>query len=93
MLMAVESAHELWPAASSSVGYADVDALWEELRSAWESRGQGGIELVDALEAINDLLDRGIIQPEQFREMLVKADAMTPGQALVSASPPRRPPG
>ena len=74
MLMAVENAHELWPAASTS-GYADVDALWEELRSAWESRGQGGIELVDALEAINDLLDRGIIQPEQFREMLVKARA------------------
>ena len=74
MLLAVENAHELWPAASTDA-HANVDALWEELRSAWESRGQGGIELVDALEAINDLLDRGVIQPEQFREMLVRARA------------------
>lgn len=75
MLLAVDNAHELWPAASSGVAHTDVDALWNELRSAWESRGQGGIELVDALEAINDLLDRGVIQPEQFREMLVRARA------------------
>ena len=75
MLLAVDNAHELWPSTSTGVAHADVDALWDELRSAWESRGQGGIELVDALEAINDLLDRGVIQPEQFREMLVRARA------------------
>ena len=75
LLRAVDNAHELWPASSTDVAHADVDALWEELRFAWESRGQGGIELVDALEAINDLLDRGVIQPEQFREMLVRARA------------------
>ena len=85
MLLAVENAHELWPAASTDA-HANVDALWEELRSAWESRGQGGIELVDALEAINDLLDRGVIQPEQFREMLVRARAHAGALAAAPAA-------
>ena len=44
--LGVVEAHELWPAAKNADAFQDVDALWQELQSAWSSRGSTGVELV-----------------------------------------------
>ena len=49
--------------------FASDDELWTFLQATWESRSTGA-ELVDVLESINDLLDRGVISQEQFREVM-----------------------
>ena len=55
--------------ASAPEAFASVDELWTFLQATWESRSTGA-ELVDVLESINDLLDRGVISQEQFREVM-----------------------
>ena len=55
--------------------FASVDELWASLQRAWEQRDKG-VELVDVLEEVNDLLDRGVISAEQFRDLLVRAEEM-----------------
>lgn len=63
------------PPAASVDGFASVDELWANLQRAWEQRDKG-VELVDVLEEVNDLLDRGVISAEQFRDLLVRAEEM-----------------
>ena len=57
------------PQALAPEAFASDDELWTFLQATWESRSTGA-ELVDVLESINDLLDRGVISQEQFREVM-----------------------
>ena len=57
------------PPPSVPEAFASVDELWAHLQATWESRSTG-TELVDVLESINELLDRGVISQEQFREVM-----------------------
>ena len=51
-----------------------VDALWSELQQAWKQRDSGGVELVDVLEEINELLERGLVTAEEFETLLQRAN-------------------
>ena len=46
--------------------FASAEELWSKLPTTWESRGQQGVELVDVLEEMNEMLERGVITADQF---------------------------
>ena len=58
---------------SEPESFTSVEELWAQLQSTWANREKEGVELVDVLEQINDLLDRGVITSEQFEELLVRS--------------------
>ena len=59
-LPASEEARSFLPAGVNK----SVDELWQELQRAWRSREEG-VELVDVLEEINDLLEKGLVTQEE----------------------------
>ena len=62
--------------AEPAAAFRSVDELWQSLQATWESRSTG-TELVDALETINDLLDRGVISQDQFGELMARTSTET----------------
>ena len=55
---------------------ATPEQLWTQLQRTWEKRD--GMELVDVLEEINAMLDRGLINGDQFGELLARAYGAPP---------------
>ena len=72
--------------------FASAEELWSKLQTTWESRGQQGVELVDVLEEMNEMLERGVITADQFETLMARArDELTqPKAAAPAAAPPRR---
>ena len=56
--------------ALAEAGFGSLDELWASLQQAWDKRGRG-VELIEVLDEINSLLDRGVISVEQFQELMV----------------------
>ena len=80
-------------AAVVATPFTSVDELWVQLQRAWEVKdadGGGRVELVDVLEEINDLLDRGVITTEQFRGLLTRGKEWH-GITMAAEKPKQRP--
>ena len=73
--------------APAAEAFTSIDELWKFLQATWESRSNGA-ELVDVLECINDLLERGVISQELFGEVMRRTTERRkqPEQAVHPAS-------
>ena len=67
--------------------FASAEELWSKLQTTWESRGQQGVELVDVLEEMNEMLERGVITADQFETLMARArDELTQPKAAAPAA-------
>ena len=62
--------------AASTTHYESFDELWATLQRGWERREK--VQLVDVLDEINELLERGVIDMSQFEELLQRVNSEGP---------------
>ena len=64
-------------AASQPMSVASLEELWAQLQRTWERRCEQ-VELVDVLEELNGLLDRGVINGDELGDLLARGHAYVP---------------